>query len=145
MEPINPKIIQIILRHYFCNVGHLTEEESLTYYFKLIAKVRKDSDIDWSEVGDDYIIWEPFQQTMPSHVVDNMENLYQDIQQTLQLQSPNIVINPCTLATKLAKSGVECHHLDSTESSNNTKEMDEELFKDFENYYITMLRDSNEL
>lgn len=146
MEPLNPKIIQIVLRHYFCNVEHLTEEESLKYYLNLISIINNNNYSSWFQVElDDYIIWEPFEDTDPSALVDNMNNLYQDIHQTLQLQSPNIIINPYTLATKLAESGVECHYFDSPDSFVRTKEMDTELFRDFENYYINMLRDSNEL
>ena len=61
MEPVNPKIILIVLRTYFCNLESLiTDEDILKYYFTLLDYVNKDCDIDWQEIGDDYIIWRPF-------------------------------------------------------------------------------------
>lgn len=103
MEPLNPKIIAIVLRNYFCNISHLTEEEILKYYFTLRFLVNKDEDITWEEIGADYIIWEPFENTNPSDVIDNMEALYFDIISTLNLSSPNIVINPLEVSSNLAE------------------------------------------
>ena len=102
MEPVNPKIILIVLRTYFCNLEFLTtDQDILKYYFTLLDYVNKDCDIDWQEIGDDYIIWRPFEHTTPCDIIYNMENLYNDIVKTLGLESPNIIINPLELASEI--------------------------------------------
>ena len=107
MEPVNPKIILIVLRTYFCNLEFLTtDQDILKYYFTLLDYVNKDCDIDWQEIGDDYIIWRPFEHTTPCDIIYNMENLYNDIVKTLGLESPNIIINPLELASEIAHQDV---------------------------------------
>lgn len=99
MEEYNPKIIATILRHYFCNIDHLTSDaDILSYYFTLLSYVQADSDIDWDEIGSDYIIWQPFEHTNPCDIVDNMQAMYEDIRQTLNLSAPNFVVNPLSTA-----------------------------------------------
>lgn len=107
MKQINPKIIKIILKHYFCNIQHLTSNEDiLKYYFTLLDYVQKDSDISWEEIGSEYIIWRPFENTNPCDVIDNMEDLYKSIQEDLNLLSPNVLINPLEVASELAHNSV---------------------------------------
>ena len=125
MEQINPKIIQIILRQYFCNLESLVKDEDiLNYYFTLIDYVNKDCDIDWQEIGDDYIIWRPFEHTTPCDIIYNMENLYNDIVKTLGLESPNIIINPLELASEIAHQDVVDYFTD--ELGENFEYTDEE-------------------
>lgn len=145
MEEINYKLIQIALRHYFCNVEHLTEEqEVLRYYYKLVDLVSKDCHIDWNEIGDEYIIWQPFESTLPCDVVDNMQNLYEDMKITLGLSSPNVVINPYEVAEQLSKDSVEAHLVSpyAIFKNQDTKEYTQEaldLYKDYHEYYISTL------
>ena len=89
MKKLDYRIVSIVIGHYFCNVAHLVEDEVLEYYNTLISKVNKDSDIDWNEL-EDYIIWEPFENTSPSDVVDNMENLYDEISYLLKIRTNNL-------------------------------------------------------
>ena len=84
MKKLDYRIVSIVLNHYFCNVQDFNEDQILSYYNNLIDKVNKDCDIDWNEL-EDYIIWEPFENTMPTNVVDNMKNLYDEISYLLKL------------------------------------------------------------
>ena len=103
MEEYNPKIVLIVLSHYFCNLEHLTDDSLiLSYYFKLLDYVNADSEIDWDEIGNDYIIWQPFEHVNPCDVIDNMNNLYHNIKHILNLSAPNIVINPLEVASELS-------------------------------------------
>ena len=102
MEPVNPKIILIVLRTYFCNLESLiTDEDILKYYFTLLDYVNKDCDI-----------------------VANMENLYSEIIETLGLESPNIIINPLELASEIAHQDVVDYFTD--ELGENFEYTDEE-------------------
>ena len=80
MEDLDYKIVNILLRHYFCNVSEFAIDKisTLNYYQKLIDKVNANCDIDWKELKD-FAIWEPFENTSPSHIVDNMMDLYKEI------------------------------------------------------------------
>lgn len=80
MKDLDYKIVNILLRHYFCNVSEFAIDKisTLNYYQKLIDKVNANCDIDWKEL-EDFVIWEPFEKTSPSHVVDNMMDLYKEI------------------------------------------------------------------
>lgn len=89
MKKLDYRIVSIVLKHYFCNVEHITEDQILSYYNNLIDKVNEDCDIDWN-VLEDYVIWEPFENTMPINVVDNMKNLYDEI--SYLLKNHDIVI-----------------------------------------------------
>ena len=53
---------------------------------KLELNLRTD---DWNEL-EDYVIWEPFENTIPINVVDNMKNLYDEI--SYLLKNHDIVI-----------------------------------------------------
>ena len=147
MEQINPKIIQIILRQYFCNLESLVKDEDiLNYYFTLIDYVNKDCDITWEEIGYDYIIWQPFEHTNPCDVIENMEALYVDIQQTLNLMTPNIVINPLELAADLANEDVEEEFNQPTYLAENgdilyTEEA-QVLFNNLYEFYLVRIQDS---
>ena len=83
MKKLDYRIVSIVLRHYFCNVQDFNEDQILSYYDNLIDKVNEDCDINWNEL-EDYIIWEPFENTMPTHVVDNMKSLYDEISYLLK-------------------------------------------------------------
>lgn len=125
MEPVNPKIILIVLRTYFCNLEFLTtDEDILKYYFTLLNYVRDDVQISWNEIGNDYIIWQPFEHTNPCDIVANMENLYSEIIETLGLESPNIIINPLELASEIAHQDVVDYFTD--ELGENFEYTDEE-------------------
>ena len=145
MEQINPKIIQIILRQYFCNLESLVKDEDiLNYYFTLIDYVNKDCDITWEEI--DYIIWQPFEHTNPCDVIENMEALYVDIQQTLNLMTPNIVINPLELAADLANEDVEEEFNQPTYLAENgdilyTEEA-QVLFNNLYEFYLVRIQES---
>lgn len=89
MKKLDYRIVSIVLGHYFCNVADLAEEEVLSYYYNLDDAVNRDSDIDWDEL-EDYIIWEPFENTMPTYVVDNMKNLYDEISYLLKIRTNNL-------------------------------------------------------
>ena len=80
MKDLDYKIVNILLRHYFCNVSEFAIDKisTLNYYQKLIDKVNANCDIDWKELKD-FAIWEPFENTSPSHIVDNMMDLYKEI------------------------------------------------------------------
>ena len=80
MKDLDYKIVNILLRHYFCNVCEFAVDElsTLNYYQKLIDKVNADCDIDWNDL-EDFVIWEPFENTSPSYIVDNMMDLYKEI------------------------------------------------------------------
>ena len=145
MEQINPKIIQIILRQYFCNLESLVKDEDiLNYYFTLIDYVNKDCDITWEEIG--YVIWQPFEHTNPCDVIENMEALYVDIQQTLNLMTPNIVINPLELAADLANEDVEEEFNQPTYLAENgdilyTEEA-QVLFNNLYEFYLVRIQES---
>lgn len=85
MKKLDYRIVSIVLRHYFCNVQDFNEDQILNYYNNLIDKVNKDSDIDWSDL-EEYFIWEPFENTMPTYVVDNMKDLYDEISYLLKIR-----------------------------------------------------------
>lgn len=85
MKKLDYRIVSIVLRHYFCNVQDFNEDQILNYYNNLIDKVNKDSDIDWSDL-EEYLIWEPFENTMPTYVVDNMKDLYDEISYLLKIR-----------------------------------------------------------
>ena len=80
MKDLDYKIVNILLRHYFCNVSEFAIDKisTLNYYQKLIDKVNANCDIDWKEL-EDFVIWGPFENTSPSDVVDNMIDLYEEI------------------------------------------------------------------
>lgn len=152
MEPLNPKIIAIVLRHYFCNIGHLvSDEDILKYYFTLSSYVKDDNDISWSEIGSDYTIWYPFEHTNPYDVIENMESLYDDIQKNLNLLSPNITINPLEVASQLAEDVVIDYFTDElgenfeyTDDNGETKynEDAQEVFNEHYDYFITVLNNN---
>lgn len=85
MKKLDYRIVSIVLKHYFCNVQDFNEDQILNYYNNLIDKVNKDSDIDWSDL-EEYLIWEPFENTMPTYVVDNMKDLYDEISYLLKIR-----------------------------------------------------------
>lgn len=149
MEPINAKIIAIILRNYFCNINHLTSDEDiLKYYFTLVDLVNKDVDITWEEVGSDYIIWQPFENTCPSNIIDNMESLYFDIVNTLNLSSPNIVINPYDISSEIAEDLVVSYYAEIQENHQYTTDEGVTFFTEeaqdiFNNYYSNINRTLN--
>ena len=88
MKNLDYRIVAIILRHYFCNVPEFATDElsTLNYYQKLIDKVNADCHIDWKDL-EDFIIWEPFENTSPSDVVDNMIDLYEEISYLFKLKT----------------------------------------------------------
>lgn len=107
MEEYNHKILLIVLKHFFCDIETLHGSENiLKYYFKFIEEISNNADISWNELND-YLIWEPFENYYPSQVLSLMEDMYFEIFETLNLQSPNIVINPLELASDLAEKEVD--------------------------------------
>mgnify|MGYP003489258203 CR=1 FL=1 len=80
MSRLNYKILAIVLKHYFCNIGNYAwdEDTTISYYNTFIDKINGDCDIGWDEL-EDYLIWQPFENTSPTYVADNMQSLYYDI------------------------------------------------------------------
>lgn len=108
MEPYNPKIILIVLRHYFCNLDNMSDSEALSYFFIFIEKVNENEDVDWNELPD-YLIWRTYSETAPTDVAENMLNLYEDIKATLSINSQTCVVDKLELASELANSATEAH------------------------------------
>lgn len=107
MEEINYKIIDIVLNQYFKNIEHInTKEEILKYYFTFIDYVVKDKYITWEEIGSNYILINCFQSTNPIDIYIQLTCLYTDIQEKLNLISPNILINPLELCSDLTNEEV---------------------------------------
>lgn len=130
MEPYNPKILAIILRQYFCNINNLTEEEVLSYYFTFSSLVNADSEITWDEIGDNYLIWKPFESACPCDVLENMDALYFDITNTLNLCSPNIVINPLEVSATIADDYVKDYFTELGQSGTYIDDDGSEHFND---------------
>lgn len=78
----NQDILEIVLSHYFCNLYEQSESNILQYFLTFKEAVDKDIDITWSDLGN-YIIWEPFENTAPVSVLENMLALYDDIEKLL--------------------------------------------------------------
>lgn len=112
MEPINCKIIIICLRHYFCNVDYLkSDEEILEYYFSLINTVNATPLMGWEDLDEKYVVWSPFESMLPQLVCESMENLYYDIQNILDLTSPNVTVNSLELASSITEDLIKNQYL----------------------------------
>lgn len=120
MEEINYKIIHILLKQYFKNIEHINvKEDILKYYFTFIDYVQKDKYITWEEIGSNYILMPCFQSANPIDIYIQMISLYTDIQEDLNLVSPNILINILELSSDLANEEVNKEIVNSTYVSDN--------------------------
>lgn len=106
MEQYNYKILSIVLRHFFSDIEGLTiEEDVISYYFKFVDLVSSNEE-SWDNF-EDYLIWEPFENYYPKQILALMEDMYFDIQHTLELNCPNVVINPIEIASELASEDIK--------------------------------------
>lgn len=89
---LNTNVLQTCYNQYFCDISHFTPEEILTFHFKFKEAIYSDIYMDWgNEQLEDYIIWEPFEDTLPNNIYDNVISLYNDIVHLLKVDTEELV------------------------------------------------------
>ncbi len=107
MNNLNPKIIKIVIDHFFSNTSNIVEDELiLNFYNTLSNYITDDPSISWEEIGPEYLVWFPFEIVNPCDVLENMDNLYDNIQKNFVNNSSNFNINPLELALEIAHATV---------------------------------------
>lgn len=74
----NSEILRIALSQYFCNLEEESKGDYIKYFEMFKQSIDEDEDLWWDDL-ENYIIWEPFETSNPSSILENILSLYDDI------------------------------------------------------------------
>lgn len=101
----NTRLLRVAYSQYFCNISNISDEDLLNIHYIVNEKLSQDEDIEfWEDLHKDLIIWQPFENVIPSNIMDNIKNLIQNIEVFL-LPDPNlyVTVNKIELVSDIAE------------------------------------------
>lgn len=145
---MNIKYLRIAYEQYFCNIFDLTDQELLSFHFKANEALDKDEDIFWDDIAlEPFLIWQPFEDTMPTHIFDNVLELYKSITDVVGEDNSQLCLE---LSSDLAEEAVAEYFTDSlnetfeyTASNGDTRynEDAQEMFNEKQAFYESKIKE----